>query len=333
MEAVRRLREQKVLVAYVDLLRATSKHELAGFLATALYQGLVSPFDQTIHRISEIFGDLPLHPALKLLSAPDGTVTPTFEFGAVARPEDADATIEQLLSLPAQVAARRKRRVALVIDEFQSIIEIDDALPRKMRALFQFQTDVAHVFLGSQQHLMHKVFTDVNAPFYNSAKALPLGPLPHDELAGFIHDRFASTSNRIAPAAVDHLIAITGGHPHDSQKLAFFAWNLAHNGRRDIDVADVDLALRQVLTTDTARYAELWASLRPNQRRVLAAVAQAAADQDVRAQAFRQEHGLASYRATDYALEALLDRSLIERVDAHRFTVPDVFLRLWLRNT
>ena len=95
-EAIHHLREQKVLVAYVDLLRATSKHELAGFLATALYQGLVSPFDQAIHRISEIFGDLPLHPALKLPSAPDGTVTPTFEFGAVARPEDADATIEQV---------------------------------------------------------------------------------------------------------------------------------------------------------------------------------------------------------------------------------------------
>ena len=42
---------------------------------------------------------------------------------------------------------------------------------------------------------------------------------------------------------------------------------------------------------------------------------------------------MASYRATDYALEALLERSLIERVDAHQFTVPDVFLRLWLLNT
>ena len=235
--------------------------------------------------------------------------------------------------MPAKVAARRKRRVALVMDEFQSILEIDDALPRKMRALFQFQADVAHVYLGSKQHLLHKVFTDANAPLYNSAKVLPLGPLPNDRLAAFVHDRFASTSDRIAPAAVDHLIAITGGHPHDSQKLAYFAWNLAHSGRRDIDVADVDLALRQILTTDTARYAELWESLRPNQRRVLAAVAYAAADQDIRSQAFRQAHGLASYRATDYALEALLERSLIERVDAHQFAVPDVFLRLWLLNT
>jgi len=91
--------------------------------------------------------------------------------------------------------------------------------------------------------------------------------------------------------------------------------------------------VRQILTIDTARYAELWESLRPHQRRVLAAVAHAAAGKDVRSQAFREAYGLSSYRATDYALEALLGRSLIERVDAQHFTVPDVFLRLWLRNT
>jgi hypothetical protein len=102
-----------------------------------------------------------------LPTSPEGTITPTFEFGAATRAEDADAMIEQLLGLPAQVASKRKRRVALVIDEFQSILELDESLPRKMRAVFQFQPDVAHVYLGSKQHLLHRVFTDANAPLYS----------------------------------------------------------------------------------------------------------------------------------------------------------------------
>jgi hypothetical protein len=330
-EAVRLLREQDVLVAYVDLLRATSRTELAGFLATALYQGLVSPVDQAIHRLGEFFGDLPIRPSIKLPTGPDGSVTPTFEFGPGARTEDADAMLEQLLGLPAQVAAKRKRRVALVIDEFQSILEIDEALPRKMRAVFQFQPDVAHVYLGSKQHLLQRVFSDANAPLYNSARALPLGPIPTDSFAAFIQERFAATSNRIAREAVEHLLDITGGHPHDTQKLCYFSWNLALAARRVIEVADVDLAVRQVLTTDTARYTELWESLTPNQRRVLVAVARAGTQHDIRSQVFREAHGLSSYRAVDYALEALVERSLIERVDPQYFSVPDVFLALWLR--
>ncbi len=198
-EAVRLLREQEVLVAYVDLLRATSKTELAGFLATALYQGLVSPVDQAIHRLGEFFGDLPIRPSIKLPTGADGTVTPTFEFGPGARTEDADAMLEQLLGLPAQVAARRKRRVALVIDEFQSILEIDEALPRKMRAVFQFQPDVAHVYLGSKQHLLHRVFSDANAPLYNSARALPLGPIRRTA------SRSSSRSASPPPRTASHL--------------------------------------------------------------------------------------------------------------------------------
>jgi uncharacterized protein len=236
-------------------------------------------------------------------------------------------------ALTAQVAARRKRRIALVMDEFQSILEIDEGLPRKMRAIFQFQTDVAHVYLGSKQHLLHRVFTDANAPLYNSAKVLPLGPIAVEDLKPFIEDRFDSTSNRITREAIEYLLSVTGGHPHDTQKLAYFTWNLAHAGRRIINVADVQLALQHVLTTDTARYTELWESLTPNQRRVLVAIAHAGADYDIRSQACRQANGLPSYRSVDYALEVLVERSLIERQDAQHFTVPDVFLRHWLRAT
>ena len=169
-EAIRVLRDRQVLAAYVDLLRATSKADLAGFLATALYQGLVPKVDQAIHRIGEFFGDLPIRPSIKLPTGPDGTVTPTFEFGAALRTQDADAMIEQLLALPAQVAEKRKRRVALVMDEFQAVVELDAALLHKMRAMFQFQPEVAHVYLGSKQHLLHRVFIDANAPLYNSAR-------------------------------------------------------------------------------------------------------------------------------------------------------------------
>ena len=87
------------------------------------------------------------------------------------------------------------------------MVELDPALLHKMRAIFQFQPEVAHVYLGGKQHLLHRVFTDANAPLYKSAKVLPLGPIATGSFAPFIQERFLATSNRIAPAAVEHVLA------------------------------------------------------------------------------------------------------------------------------
>jgi uncharacterized protein len=331
-EAIAHLRSEDVLVAYVDLLRATTKTELAGALATALYHGLVSPFEQAIHRLSEVFGDLPLTPKLTFPTNQQGTVTPTFEFGVSSTTEDADATLQQLLAMPADVAAKRKRRVALVLDEFQAILDIDPTLPRRMRAVFQFQADVSHVYLGSKQHLLHKVFTDVNEPLYNSARVLPVGPISADRFRPFIHERFLSTGLTIKPNAIDRLLEVTHGHPHDTQKLAYFIWNLAQAGAHDATVVDVEMALRQVLTTDTARYTEIWESLTPYRRQVLELVARHGRREDLLSARFREVHGLKSYAAVADALERLVERSLIERIDREHYEVPDVFMALWLRD-
>jgi len=332
-EAIAHLRTEDALVAYVDLLRATTKTELAGALATALYHGLVSPFGQAIHRIGEVFGDLALTPKLAFPTNAQGTVTPTFEFGVSSTAEDADATLEQLLVLPARVASTRKRRVALVLDEFQAILDIDATLPRRMRAVFQFQADVSHVYLGSKQHLLRKVFTDVNEPLYNSARVLPLGPIPLDRFRPFIHERLLATGLSIKPDAIDRLLEITQGHPHDTQKLAYFVWNLAQAGAHDASVADVELAVRQVLTTDTARYTEIWESLTPYRRQVLELVARSGASDDLLSARFREAHGLKSYAAVADALERLVERSLIERIDREHYEVPDVFMARWLRDS
>lgn len=137
----------------------------------------------------------------------------------------------------------------------------------------------------------------------------------------------------IKPDAVDHLLEITHGHPHDTQKLAYFVWNLAQAGVHDATVADVDLALRQVLTTDTARYTEIWESLTPYRRQVLELVARYGTREDLLSAKFRETHGLKSYAAVDDALERLIERSLIERIDREHYDVPDIFMARWLRAT
>ena len=68
-----------------------------------------------------------------------------FGFDAGERPADVDETLERLLQLPGELGADRGRRVALILDEFQEVVDIDPNLPKLMRSVFQEQPEVAHL--------------------------------------------------------------------------------------------------------------------------------------------------------------------------------------------
>ena len=88
--------------------------------------------------------------------------------------------------MPGRIAADRDRRVALVLDEFQEVVEIDPGLIKLMRSVFQEQPEVAHVYLGSKRHMMRRIFNDENEPFWRSAKQTELGVIPPEMItAGF----------------------------------------------------------------------------------------------------------------------------------------------------
>ena len=80
----------------------------------------------------------------------------------------------------------------------------------------------------------------------------------------------------------------------------------------------VDRAFATAITTDTARYTELWDGLTTNQRRMLEALGRARPTEEVLSEEFRRRNRLGAY-------------ATVEREGRSRVMVPDVFLRYWLR--
>src|SRR5207248_5059719 len=131
---------------------------------------------------ADLFRALPLQP--KISVGKDGT--PSVEFSPLALPQDQDRAIEQLLSIPEQFAQERKRRVVVMLDEFQEIVTLDAALPAVLRSVIQAQKQVSYVFLGSRRHLLTEVFTGRNEPLYRSARPLSLGPIQAADFRRYI---------------------------------------------------------------------------------------------------------------------------------------------------
>ena len=218
---------QDVLVAHVNLMTTPTTERLAEKLAETIHDDLASTLFRARERL-RVFSGLRITPIV--------TVDPTsgklgFSFDAGRQPQDLDATLERLLELPGQLAAERGRKVALVLDEFQEIVDIDPELPKLMRSVFELQPDVAHVYLGSKRHMLERIFNDENEPFWRSAKQMELGVIAPPLFRGYIESQFERTGRRIDPATVDRVLNATLGHPYATQELCYFVWGETSGGR------------------------------------------------------------------------------------------------------
>src|SRR5262249_8684172 len=160
-----------------------TKERLAARLARAIHEDVASPLIRARERTLALFRGLRVQPTITI-DPHDASLG--FTFVAGQEPEAVDATIEELLQLPAPLAAERGRRVALVFDEFQEIAALAPHYPRLLRAIFQAQPEGAHVSLGSKRHLLDRIFNDRNEPFWRSAKHLELGPIEPERFEPWI---------------------------------------------------------------------------------------------------------------------------------------------------
>ena len=320
-----RLARRKALVAHVDLMTTPTKARLAEKLAKTIHEDVASPLFRARERL-RVFQGLRVTPTVTV-DPDDASVG--FSFSAAHAPEDIDATIERLLELPAQLAAERGRTVALVLDEFQEVVDIDPALPRLMRAVFQAQPEVAHVYLGSRRHMMERIFNDENEPFWRSAKQMELGVIEPRLFGAHIERRFADTERSIEPAALDAVLARTGGHPYATQELCYFLWQATPAGDT-ATIARFEQALAEVLRSEHAHFGLLWERASSAQRLVLQALAREPGAP--LASAYRARHGLPAASSVQRALGYLQRQEIVERGSGGA-RIAEPFLVEWiLRN-
>ncbi len=320
------VKRDEVLVAQVDLMRTATREQLAAKLAQALYEQVATPLDRVRERAGEIFRGLRIRPVMTL-DPQDGSLG--FSFAAGHPREDVNATLERLLELPAELAAERGRRVALVFDEFQQVIKLDPGLPALMRAVFQSQPDVSHVYLGSKRSLMEELFNDVNEPFWRSAKHIELGPIPVDAFAVFIAERFMGTGKEAPAAVVDAVLAITWGHPYGTQELCYALWEETPRGAA-ATAAGLDAAMARVLRSENAYFTHVWEGASRAQRVVLQALAADPPDAAT-SDEYRRRHGLPAPSSVQRALDALVTDELVAREGPGSYRIAEPFLAEWIR--
>jgi uncharacterized protein len=319
-----RLATRRALVAEVNLWFTPTKEKLAGRLAREVADilGLAGKAKE----IARAFAGLRITPTITI-DPNDGSFS--FSFAAGHASQDVDDTIEHLLRMLAETAASRKRRVVLIMDEFQEIAEIDPGLTKLLRSVFQEQPEVAHIYLGSKRHLMERIFNDANEPFWRSAKRVELGPIEPAEFAPFIRAGFRDHGRNVEDAVVERVLAITGGHPYATQELCYFLWAETPAKRTARD-AQLDAAMAKLLRSEHSHLSDLWDRATANQRLLLAALAEEPGHP--LSEDYRARQGLRGASTTQKAIEALVKQEIVAK-DGGFVRITEPFYGEWIRRT
>lgn len=324
--AAQLVEREGVLVAQLDLMRAASKEQFAAKLAQAIHEQIATPLLNVREKALQIFRGLRVVPTMTL-DPISGAVS--FSFSAGYSSDEIDTTIERLLTLPGELGAERGRRVALVFDEFQQVLDIDRRLPALMRAVFQEQPEVAHIYLGSKRSMMAQLFNDENEPFWRSAKQLELGVISPEAFAPFIEERFQSTGHSLDEATVGKVLEITRGHPYATQELCYALWEQSVPGVQ-VDMDDLTEALNQVLRSEHAHFTQIWDRASNVQRQTLQALA-VEPSQAFFSSDYAQRHRLPGRASLQRAINKLVDDELVSREGPGRYRIAEPFLAEWIR--
>jgi len=173
--------------------------------------------------------------------------------------------------------------------------------------------------------MMRQLFTDKRRAFYGQAGAVALPPLPADDVAAYVAERFTATGRRIG-AALEPLLDVAAGHPQRTMLLAHALWertppDAAASEERWLAAYDAVMAdLRDELRA-------IWSGLSTGQRRVFVAIAEGSSS----LYASTRRYGGSRGGAVQEAVRVLLDRGKViaDQGSATGYRVVDPLLQAW----
>lgn len=266
---------------------------------------------------------------------PKMTLDQTGEAGLSFDLSDAQIGAEALtevLDLPQKLLSG-KRRAVIVFDEFQEVKDLlpNDGFERVMRSAIQSHRNVSYIFLGSRYHILRRMFTDHNRPFYKSAVTILLDKPPVEESVRFVVERFASAGKSIAREAAERLVAKIENIPYFIQQLGFETFRLVDDAhRKSVTPADVDAAFANLSGFNRDQYEQLMLTLSVSQKKLLIALArERTAEFD---DAYRRRYALGVSSTVNSAKAKLMEDGHIEQ-SGGQYVVADPFFAQFLRTS
>jgi hypothetical protein len=323
---MRSLAAKRILTVEVTVAASSS---YVAFLE-AYAQALVS-VDTPVNRLQRWAAELlqAVRPEVRLASGAGAGPRFSVAFPSVRTARDTARLAAEVFALPGKIAAARRQRMAIALDEFQSIASFDGgSVEHALRSAVQEQRSVGYVFAGSEPSLMERMLTP-KRPFYKAGPVMRLEKIDEQTFADFIDARFAASGLRPEDGLGAAIVELAENVPYDVQRLAHETWDdVKAAGRKTAGLEDLHLTLTRLLDQQHTVFEESWQRLTLAQRAVLRAIVLESGRELLSADV-RSRHRLSGASSVQSALAALVRQDVVMR-EQGRYLVNDSLYREWL---
>jgi len=250
-------------------------------------------------------------------------------FPTVRSARDTARLAAEVFALPGKIAAARKQRMAIALDEFQAVTAFDGGnVEHALRAAVQDQRQVGYVFSGSEPSLMEQMLTP-RRPFYKAGPVMRLEKIDEEIFAAFVQERFGASGFRVEDGLGSAIVELGANVPYDVQRLAHETWDdVRALGRKTVGLEDLHLTLLRLLGEQETMFEESWQRLTLAQRAVLRAIVLENGRELLSAEV-RNRHRLSGASTVQAAIGALLRQEIVMKHDG-RYVVSDSLYREWV---
>jgi len=309
--------------AYIDLNAFPDLRALAGAVASLATNALESSTDKLLKRLAEFKR---LRPKISL--GPGGEVSAGLEL-AVEEKDAIGALIEGLARAEA-LAARKKKNLTIIIDEFSDIEKYNGGTVEKaLRAETQKHQHISYIFAGSETSVMLSMVQDKHRAFYKMGRIMELAPIKPETYETFIHGWFEQGGYAISLECVRNIIRLGQGVTYNVQRLCHTAWETAVESKT-IDDALIETLPLTIVKQDAPHYESLWRTITPGQKVLLIALAQ---DPDTPpfSKTFQLRHHIGPASSINASLSSLVKKGvLIKKGPKAAYQFSDLFFPFWI---
>src|ERR1700688_459218 len=153
-----------------------------------------------------------------------------------------------VFALPGELTKNAGFRMAICLDEFQQISELDGgSIENAIRNQVQPRREVGYVFAGSQPSLMEEMLS-AKRPFHKAGPQMFLDKIPAKDWKDSITRQFRKRGRSLDELGLETLLASADLIPYDVQRIAHELWDYAElKDKRHEDVSDVNPVIESLL--------------------------------------------------------------------------------------
>lgn len=173
--------------------------------------------------------------------------------------EDAMALIEKV--------STEEKRLVVVLDEFQEVLNIRKGLDKQLRSIMQEQKNLNYILLGSQESMMTEIFERKKSPFYHFGKLMHLDKIPYENFKEYITSRLPLNEPDMLNNIVERILSFTNLHPYYTQQLSAQVWELvSYENLKEGIVAE---AINKIVRTHDLDFERIWMNFNRTDRFIM----------------------------------------------------------------